>query len=99
MKNDVVIRNGNIIDGTGSPVFEADIAIDGDRIFAIGKVIDKGTEEINAKGLAVTPGFVDLHTPGRTDWLGPEPHVHHLARCDDRLARQLRSHVRALQTR
>ncbi|MAW29966.1 MAG: amidohydrolase [Gammaproteobacteria bacterium] len=62
MKHDIVIRNGNIIDGTGSPAFEADIAIDGDSISAIGKVTDKGTEEIDAKGLAVTPGFVDLHT-------------------------------------
>ena len=62
MKHDVVIRNGNIIDGTGSSAFEADIAIDGDSISAIGKVTDKGTEEIDAKGLAVTPGFVDLHT-------------------------------------
>ena len=62
MKHDIVIRNGNIIDGTGSPAFEADIAIDGDSISAIGKVTDKGTEEIDAKGLAVTPGVVDLHT-------------------------------------
>ena len=62
MKHDIVIRNGNVIDGTGSPAFEADIAIDGDSISAIGKVTDKGTEEIDAKGLAVTPGFVDLHT-------------------------------------
>ena len=62
MKHDIVIRNGNIIDGTGSPAFEADIAIDGDSISAIGKVTDTGTEEIDAKGLAVTPGFVDLHT-------------------------------------
>ena len=62
MKHDVVIRNGNIIDGTGAPAFEADIAIDGDSISVIGQVSDKGTEEIDAKGLAVTPGFVDLHT-------------------------------------
>lgn len=62
MTHDVVIRNGNIIDGTGAAAFEADIAIDGDSITAIGQISGKGSEEIDAKGLAVTPGFVDLHT-------------------------------------
>ena len=62
MSHDIVIRNGNVVDGTGSDAFEADIAIDGDRISEIGKVDGKGKEEINADGLHVSPGFIDLHT-------------------------------------
>ena len=62
MSHDLVIRDGMIVDGTGSEPFAADIAIDGDRIAAIGKVAERGKEEIRADGLAVTPGFIDLHT-------------------------------------
>ena len=62
MSHDLVIRDGMIVDGTGSEPFAADIAIDGDRIAAIGKVAERGKEEIRADSLAVTPGFIDLHT-------------------------------------
>jgi len=62
MPHDLVIRNGNVVDGTGADPFAADIAIDNGSITAIGKVDDTGTEEIDADGNAVTPGFVDLHT-------------------------------------
>ncbi|MAI42384.1 MAG: amidohydrolase family protein [Candidatus Azotimanducaceae bacterium] len=62
MGHDVVIRGGNVVDGTGREPFHADIAIDDDQITAIGKVSGKGTEEINADGLQVSPGFIDLHT-------------------------------------
>ncbi len=62
MPHDLVIRNANVVDGTGSAPFASDIAIDGDTISAIGKVEDGGKEEINAHGNAVTPGFIDLHT-------------------------------------
>lgn len=62
MSHDLVIRNANVVDGTGEKPFAADIAIDGDAISAIGKVEDTGKEEINANGNAVTPGFIDLHT-------------------------------------
>ena len=62
MSHDMVIRNGNVVDGTGAKVYHADIAIDGDQISEIGKVDDKAKEEINADGLNVSPGFVDLHT-------------------------------------
>ncbi len=62
MSHDLVIRNANVVDGTGSAPFASDIAIDGDTISAIGKVEDGGKEEINAHGNAVTPGFIDLHT-------------------------------------
>ncbi len=58
----VVIRNGTVIDGTGAEPFEADVAIAGSKIVAIGKITERGAEEIDAKGKLVTPGFVDIHT-------------------------------------
>jgi N-acyl-D-aspartate/D-glutamate deacylase len=62
MSPSLVIRNGTIVDGTGRDPFEADLAIAGGRIAAIGGGIPKGTEEIDARGRLVTPGFVDVHT-------------------------------------
>ena len=60
--HDLVIRNGTIIDGTGAPRFVGDVAIDGATVSAVGKVDQPGREEIDATGLLVTPGFVDMHT-------------------------------------
>jgi N-acyl-D-aspartate/D-glutamate deacylase len=51
-----------VIDGTGSPRFEADVGIDGERIAAIGKNLARGEREIDARGNVVAPGFVDSHT-------------------------------------
>ena len=62
MKHDLVIRGGSVVDGSGTEPFVADVAIDGDTIAEIGKVDGKGKEEIDAEGLSVSPGFVDLHT-------------------------------------
>ena len=62
MTIDLVIRSGSIVDGTGSPAFTADIAVEGDRIVEVGKVGSKGKREIDADGQIVTPGFVDIHT-------------------------------------
>ena len=62
MAHDVVIRGGNVVDGTGEVPYQADIAIDGDRISEIGVVNEQGREEIQADGLNVSPGFIDLHT-------------------------------------
>lgn len=59
---DLVIRNGTAIDGTGRAPIDADIAIAGGRIAAIGQVAGAGAEEIDARGKLVTPGFVDIHT-------------------------------------
>ena len=59
--HDLVIRGGKIIDGTGNLAFSGDIAIDGEQIVDVGKV-GKGRREIDADGLLVTPGFVDIHT-------------------------------------
>tara|TARA_Y100000590_G_scaffold458744_1_gene614147 strand:+ start:14241 stop:15950 length:1710 start_codon:yes stop_codon:yes gene_type:complete len=59
---DVVIRNGLVVDGTGSPGQTADVAIRDGRIVAIGEISDNGNHEIDAEGLVVAPGFVDVHT-------------------------------------
>jgi len=58
--HDVVIRGGTIYDGSGGTPFGADVAIDGDRIAAIGAVRERGHAEIDAAGLAVTPGFINM---------------------------------------
>ena len=67
---DLVVRNGTVLDGTGSPAREADVAVKDGRIAAVGNVAGAGCEEIDAKGLAVTPGFVDIHThyDGQATW-------------------------------
>jgi N-acyl-D-amino-acid deacylase len=60
--HDIVIRGGDVVDGTGSPPTRADVAIDGDRVTEVGVVSDRGEREIDATGRLVTPGFVDIHT-------------------------------------
>ncbi|HKK30388.1 MAG TPA: amidohydrolase family protein [Alphaproteobacteria bacterium] len=59
---DLVIRGGTIADGSGGALYEADLAVSGGKISAIGQNLPKGEEEIDAKGKLVTPGFVDVHT-------------------------------------
>src|SRR4030081_1412689 len=67
---DLVIRGGNIADGHGGDLFEADVAITNGRIVEVGRVPGKGKEEIDARGKLVAPGFVDLHThyDGQVTW-------------------------------
>lgn len=68
---DIVIRRGTVMDGSGAAPVEADLAIAGGRIAAIGPALDaKGAEEIDARGKLVTPGFVDIHThyDGQAVW-------------------------------
>jgi N-acyl-D-aspartate/D-glutamate deacylase len=67
---DLVIRGGSIADGLGGELFEADVAIANGRIVEVGQVQGKGTEEIDARGKLVAPGFVDLHThyDGQVTW-------------------------------
>ncbi len=60
--HDIVIRGGNIIDGSGKPAFAGDVAIDGDRITAVGGKQGPAKREVDANGLLVTPGWVDVHT-------------------------------------
>jgi N-acyl-D-amino-acid deacylase len=59
---DVVIRHGRVIDGTGNPAFFADVGIKDGRIAQIGKSLSKGKNEVDARGLVVAPGFIDVHT-------------------------------------
>jgi N-acyl-D-aspartate/D-glutamate deacylase len=68
--HDLVIRNGTVVDGAGTPKRIADIAVDGETISAIGRDIGPGRREIDAEGLLVTPGFVDVHThyDGQATW-------------------------------
>ena len=61
---DLVIRGGTVFDGSPAPGREADVAISGDRVIQVGKFAGRGTDEIDARGLAVAPGFVDLHSHG-----------------------------------
>jgi N-acyl-D-aspartate/D-glutamate deacylase len=63
MAHDLIIRGGDVLDGTGAAAVRADVAVDGDRISAVGDLSgETATSEIDATGLTVTPGFVDLHT-------------------------------------
>lgn len=62
MPHDIVIRGGLVVDGTGAPARQADVAIDDGLITAVGKVDTQGKREIAAEGLTVSPGFVDIHT-------------------------------------
>jgi len=69
--HDLIIRGGKVADGTGSTrPRTADVAIDGDRITAVGKVDGAARRQIDADGLLVTPGWVDIHThyDGQVTW-------------------------------
>ncbi|MBU3705189.1 MAG: amidohydrolase family protein [Mycobacterium sp.] len=70
MSYDLVIRNGTIVDGLGGEPYRGDVAVSGGVIVAVGAVDGSGTREIDAAGLLVTPGFVDLHThyDGQAIW-------------------------------
>jgi N-acyl-D-amino-acid deacylase len=68
--HDIVIRGGTIVDGTGKAAFLGDVAITGGRIAAVGGKLGPGKREIDAAGLMVTPGWVDVHThyDGQAMW-------------------------------
>ena len=60
-EHDLIIRNGTIVDGTGAPGYVGDLAIDGDRIAAVGDLGDaRGVTEVDARGMAVAPGFINM---------------------------------------
>ena len=59
---DLLIRGGSVIDGTGSPAQNVDVAVSGGKIVAIGNLQGSAVREINAKGMVVAPGFIDIHT-------------------------------------
>ena len=60
--HDIVIRGGELVDGTGAEPVAGDLAINDGRIAEVGEVTGKGKREIDADGMTVTPGFIDLHT-------------------------------------
>jgi N-acyl-D-amino-acid deacylase len=60
--HDVIIRHGRVVDGTGNPAWFADVAISNGRVAAVGRVPGTAKCEIDAKGLIVAPGFIDVHT-------------------------------------
>lgn len=68
--HDLIIRGGSVVDGSGASAFTADIAIDADRITALGVVKSAARRTLDADGLLVTPGFVDVHThyDGQATW-------------------------------
>ena len=59
---DHVIRNATICDGSGAKLYEADVAIHGDRIERIGAISSLGVSEIDATGMCLSPGYIDVHT-------------------------------------
>jgi N-acyl-D-amino-acid deacylase len=59
---DLIIRHGRIVNGTGAPAFYADVAVKNGRITAVGRIATNATVEIDATGLIVAPGFIDVHT-------------------------------------
>src|SRR5687768_10844529 len=65
---DLLIRGGRIVDGSGNPWFEGDIAVRGDRIVQMGRLpTASAIQQIDAKSLIVAPGFIDMHS--HSDWL------------------------------
>ena len=62
MPHDIIIRDGLVVDGTGTAPYRADVAIDGDRISAIGRIDSSARRTLNAEGRIVTPGFIDIHS-------------------------------------
>src|SRR5437660_2757457 len=72
MPHDLVIAGGTVVDGTGAPARRADVAVDDDRITAVGSAAElgRGRRRIDADGAVVTPGFVDVHThyDGQATW-------------------------------
>src|SRR5918912_1157333 len=68
--HDLVVKGGTLVDGTGAPARTADVAIDGGVITEVGRVEGAARRTIDADGLLVTPGFVDIHThyDGQASW-------------------------------
>ena len=59
---DLIIRGGTVVDGTGGAPFAADIAVRDGKIVALGEDLGDAAQVVEANGLTITPGFVDVHT-------------------------------------
>ena len=70
IEHDLVIRGAQVADGLGGPLRLADVAVDGATITLVGEVVGSGRQEMDARGLLLTPGFVDIHThyDGQAIW-------------------------------
>ena len=68
--HDLIVRGGTVLDGTGAPARTADIAISGGVVTEVGRVDGRATQELDADGLLVTPGLVDIHVhyDGQATW-------------------------------
>jgi N-acyl-D-aspartate/D-glutamate deacylase len=68
--HDLVITGATVVDGTGAPRFTADVAVDGERITEVGHGVGAGRRTVDADGLVLTPGWVDIHThyDGQVTW-------------------------------
>ena len=66
---DLLIQNAQVLDGTGAPAFSADVAVKDGKIAAVGKIDGKAAETVDATGLTLTPGFIDVH--GHSDFFMP----------------------------
>jgi N-acyl-D-amino-acid deacylase len=62
MAYDLVVKNGRVIDGSGIPAFQGDVAVKDGRIVDVGRVTDEAKRTLNADGLVVAPGIIDNHT-------------------------------------
>ena len=101
MAHDLIIRGGTVLDGTGAEATSADVAVDGDRITAIGDLTGvEATREIDASGLTVSPGLRrPPHPPRRPDRVGPVHDLQLVARRDHHADRQLRDVLRPRRPR
>ncbi len=68
--HELVIRGGTVVDGTGAPALTADVAVNGGQITEVGRIDSRAEREIDADGLVVAPGWVDIHThyDGQVTW-------------------------------
>lgn len=75
MELDLLLRGGHVIDGAGNPWFQADVGISGDRIVSVGRSGGSARRTIDATGLIVCPGFIDMHTHSDVQLLAHPDHA------------------------